>query len=396
MKHSQHKLCFTVLIVCLGFTACKKTVDPRTELVFGTVCTVNAYEDGTEKLYGELFSCLNRLDAEFSTTRADSEVSKINDAAGSNAIQVSQDVLYITGVSLAYASLTGGAFDPTIGPVVKLWGINTDHARVPSQKELNDALPLVNWHNVTLSGTSVFLQKKGMRLDFGGIVKGFAADKLVDILRTHKVKRAVIDLGGNIYVYGKKKDNTLWRVGIKNPDDPSGLPAVVLALQNSTVVTSGVYERFFIQDGIRYHHIINPKTGYPVDNGLTSVSIISESSTAADALSTSLFILGPDKGFALLKSFAAQAAEAGNSGKKKQDEIINDGMGTWLFTGIPSPQNEEPALTPAGTPSLSSVPGIPSAVSAVFISDKEKVLASEELKSVLEIKNSSFAPAEFR
>jgi len=365
---------------------CKRTVQAPAEAVFGTVCTINAFDDGTEELYGKLFSCLNEIDRKFSTTRAESEISLINAAAGEQAVQVTPDVLYIIRTALAYASLTGGAFDPTIGPVVTLWGINTDHARIPSQIELETALHLVDWHQVTVNGSSVFLQKKGMKLDLGGIVKGYAADELVGILKKERVKRAVIDLGGNIYVYGRKKDGTPWRVGVKNPDDPSGEPAVILTLQNSSVVTSGVYERFFIQDGVRYHHIIDPKTGYPVDNGLTSVTIVCESSTAADALSTSLFILGPEKGFALLKKIAAQPVGA----QQNTETETSDGMGTWLFTGTPDEKTEEPAVTAAGTPVLSRIPGLDSSVSAIFISSDKKISASENLEPVLQLNSSDY------
>ena len=388
------RLTSAILICTAAFFAvsCKKVVGARTQLVFGTVCTVNAYTDGTAKLYDELFACLNTLDKEFSANRDDSEVAKINTAAGIQPVQVTPDVLYITKIALSYASLTGGAFDPTIGPVVKLWGINTDHARVPSKEELAQALPLVNWQNVTVKDDTVFLREKGMKLDFGAIVKGYAADRLAAILKARKVKRAVIDLGGNVYVYGKKEDGSAWRVGIKNPGNPEGAPALVLSLQNSSVVTSGVYERFFIQDGIRYHHIIDPKTGYPVNNGLTSVSIICESSTAADALSTSLFILGPDKGFNLLSTFSVSASPS--QGKKKTDTV--DGMGMWLFTGNPDSAGQTAPVTAEGTPVLAPVSGLTKAVSAVFVTEDKKIFASEDLEPVLEVKDESFGTPAYR
>ena len=288
-----------IALICF-FTGCtKSTVPLRTEQVLGTVCTINAYDDGTKTLYDELFSRLHEIEDEFSVNKATSEVSKVNDAAGDHPVAVTGDVLYVIKEALQYAKISNGAFDPTIGPLVKLWGINTDHARVPSQREIDGALPLVNWRDVVITGDSsadggtVFLKKRGMSIDLGGIAKGYAADEMTRIFKSHGVVRAVVDLGGNIYMYGTKKDNAPWKVGVKDPDDDEGTPALVLSLVgNTTVVTSGVYERYFIQDGIRYHHILDTKTGFPAQSGTLSSTIITDSSIDADALSTIAFILG--------------------------------------------------------------------------------------------------------
>ena len=148
------------------FAACKNTEGPRTELVFGTVCTVNAFEAGTTQLYNQLFSRLHELDEKFSTTISSSEIEKINANAGEQAVEVSEEVLAVLKIALSFSKITEGAFDPTIGPVVKLWGINTDHAQVPSKQELAKALSLVDWQLVQFDGNKVFLPKKGMRLDF--------------------------------------------------------------------------------------------------------------------------------------------------------------------------------------------------------------------------------------
>jgi FAD:protein FMN transferase len=300
---------FLVICVFLSFSSCSApAADAHSELVLGTVCTVNAFHDGSKSLYEKLFSRLRKIDADFSVNRIDSQVSKINAGAGRYSVQVSDDVYLVIKQALYYADLSEGAFDPTIGPLVKLWGINTDHARVPAKVEITEILPLVNWRDVEMNDSlhSVYLKKAGMSLDLGGIAKGYAADELVRILFAHKIKRAVIDLGGNIYVFGTKKDGSLWRVGIKDPENDTGDPALALSLKNSTIVTSGVYERFFIENGVRYHHILDPKTGYPADTGLLSSTVVCESSIAADALSTTVFVLGKDRGFALLSALDAQ------------------------------------------------------------------------------------------
>lgn len=354
MKYFSNQVAaISIVLAGLVFFSCSQVTEPRTEMVMGTVCTVNAYSDGTAKLYDALFDRLHKIEDDFSVNISTSQVSAVNEAAGLRAVPVSSDVLYVVRTALKYAELTGGAFDPTVGPLVKIWGINTDHARVPSQQEISAALALINWRDVVLtenddgSGT-VMLRRPGMSLDLGGIVKGYSADELTAILKARNVKRAIIDLGGNIYVFGTKKDGSLWKVGVKNPSAPEGNPALVLSLANSTVVTSGVYERFFIQNGVRYHHILDTKTGSPARTGLLSSTIVCESSIAADALSTSVFVLGEEKGMALL-----QEIEEGRA---------------------------------AGT-KFAEVPGLHARVSAVFIAEDGSVTASKSLEGVLQVNN---------
>ncbi len=271
-----------------------------TTQLLGTFCTVNLYEDGSNRLYQMLFERLDEIDSEFNLNNPDSELNKINNAAGVSEVQVGDDLALVLETALYYAQKSDGAFDPTIGPLVRLWGINTPDAKVPSQDEIENALSLVDWKKVQLkksnAKTTVFLEQPGMILDLGGIAKGFAADELCLILQEKKVRRAIIDLGGNILVWGSKKDEAPWKVGIKNPCDQTLEPPVVLKVRGGTsVVTSGLYERYFEQDGNIYHHILNPKTGYPMQNGILSSTVVSPSSMTADALSTTSFLLGPEE-----------------------------------------------------------------------------------------------------
>ena len=295
---------FTLLVSCA-----KKNEPARAEYVLGTLCTVNLFEDGTDTLYDALFSRLRQLDDNFSTTNPKSFVSAVNAAAGKHPVFVGKDVFTVLKKALEIAELTDGAFDPTIGPLVTLWGINTEHTHVPSQAELSKVLALIDYKKIILNehNTTAFLSSENMALDLGGIAKGYAADELVKILRSHAVKRAIIDLGGNVYVFGKKIDGKPWNVGIKNPEAPSGEPLLALRIPEKSVVTSGVYERFFEQNGIRYHHILSGKTGFPVQNGLRSVTVISASSMTADALSTGCFVLGKEKGLALAEWLGVDA-----------------------------------------------------------------------------------------
>ena len=293
--------------ICLAFVflffSCSGKIEPRTQTAMDTLCTVNAFEDGTKKLYDEIFERLAQIEKEFSATLPDSEISQINSMAGISAVQTNEEVLNVMDFALKTAWISDGAFTPAAGPLVDLWGINTDHQRIPSQAEINKALELVDFGCVGLSRDSVFLRKAGMKVNLGGIVKGFAADEVCKILKKHNVKKAVVDLGGNIYVYGKKSDGSKWTVGIKNPDSPSSAPLLRLCINENSVVTSGSYERFFEADGKKYHHIFNPATGFPADSGIVSATVISPSSIAADALSTATFVLGVEKSFKLLDKF---------------------------------------------------------------------------------------------
>lgn len=293
-----------IFFITSMFVSCYQIESPRTEKLLGTVCSVNAYSDGTKKLYDELFNRLRKINSEFNIYSAESELSKVNSNAGEQAVEVSEDVFYLVKKSLEYYQLSEGAFNIAVGPLVKLWGINSQNnfapENLPKEAEIRNALNLINPKNIDLipSGSSnekskIFLKEKGMKLDLGGIVKGYATDELVKILKNNNVKKAIIDLGGNVFLYGEKFKGKKWNVGIKNPHDKLGQAALILSVDgNKTVVTSGKYERFFEKDGKQFHHILDPKIGRPVESSLASVTIISDSSCYADALSTSAFVLG--------------------------------------------------------------------------------------------------------
>lgn len=308
LKHLIVCLTFSLFVLPLFFSCKKEALPAQTQLHLGTVCTINLFESGTTDLYSKMFQRLKAIEQVFSVKLAHSTLSQVNQAAGIAAVVVPQEVIFVLQEALRIAERTGGAFDPTIGPLVDLWDIGGDNSLVPSQEEIDHARSLVDWRLVEIDpvASTVYLPRQGMALDLGGIAKGFAADQLVAMAQEEGVQRALFDLGGNIYAYGTKEDGSSWRVGIKNPASPAGSPALALSVRNRSVVTSGMYERFFEQDGIRYHHILNPATGFPVWNDVQSVTIVSESSLLADALSTSVFILGKERGLRLLESEAAE------------------------------------------------------------------------------------------
>ena len=298
--------------------SCSQTEPSRAEFALGTVCSVNLYEHGSKNLYDEIFNKLREIENLMSVNISSSDISRINAAAGKEPINVSEETFSVIKNAVYFARLSGGAFDPSIGPVVSLWGIGSGSEHIPGRQEIEKLLPLVNWRNIELheDTRSVFLTEIGMALDVGAIAKGYAADAAAEIVKSAGTKRALIDLGGNIIIAGIKPDKSPWKVGVQNPFKQRGESIGYLQItmpQNTslplkTIVTSGVYERFFEKDGIRYHHIFSPSLGYPVQNGLLSVTVTADISMDADALSTAAFVLGYEKSADLIDSLAGAEA----------------------------------------------------------------------------------------
>jgi FAD:protein FMN transferase len=290
----------TMLVSC----APRKTSDiVKSEFVLGTACTIRVAHGGSAALLDEAYARLHRLEAEISATVPTSEISRANAEAGLRPVAIGPDARAIIARDLVYARASRGAFDPSVGPLVKLWAIGFgrekgSEADLPAAMDIEKARGLVGWNDVVLdegAGT-VFLRRKGMALDLGSGTKGYAADRVVEILARGGADSAVIDLGGNIFVMGAKPDGKPWRVGLQNPEGSRGSYIGIATLVNKTMVTSGVYERFFFHEGKRYHHILNTRSGYPVENGLVSVTIIAAKSFDADGLTTMLFALGLEQG----------------------------------------------------------------------------------------------------
>lgn len=200
----------------------------------------------------------------------------LNDAAGKEYVSLGEDTLYVLDKAKQYSEISKGAFDVTIGPLVKSWGVFTDNPKVPSKTEIDDLLNLVNYKdiNIDFENSKAMLAKQGQIVDLGGIAKGFAADEAVEIYKKHGVKSAMISLGGNILTLGAKPDGRPWNVGIRNPRGKDSSYIGIVSVKDKAVVSSGDYERFFKKDGVRYHHILDPKTGYPANTGLIGTTII--------------------------------------------------------------------------------------------------------------------------
>jgi len=301
----------------VAFAACKPASrGPESQYALGTFCTINLFDKGNNKLYSQVFGRIHYLEGIFSANQEGTDLDKVNKNSGINPVKVKPELLVVLEKALEYAEKSGGAFDPTIGPLVKLWGIGTDEGRVPERDEIIKALELVNYRDCEINReeSTVFLKRAGMALDLGAIAKGYAADEAARLLANEGVDSGIIDLGGNIFAMGEKKESggrgAYWRVGVQDPRADRGNYIGVLSVKNKSVVTSGTYERFFEKDGKRYHHIFSigqqsdglqsEESGFPVDNSLLSVTIVADESIDADALSTAAFALGWEKGRELI------------------------------------------------------------------------------------------------
>ena len=258
-----------------------------------TAITLKVYGSKRVVVLKKLEDKINELDEMLSTGKETSEVSRLN---RSGVAVLSPTVANLVKRSLDIYKKTDGLFDITIYPLMELWGFPTKNYKVPSEKEIEEKLKLVGSDKIDFNEETrkISFKNKGMEIDFGGIGKGYITDELVKILTDEKVESAIINLGGNVFGFRKKPDGSLWNIAIRDPNEPDKYMAAI-RLEDSAVITSGGYERYFEENGIIYHHILDPRTGKPSESGLKSVSIISKDGTLADALSTSLFIMGEEK-----------------------------------------------------------------------------------------------------
>lgn len=257
-----------------------------------TAIGLKVYGSKREEVLKKLENRINELDELLSTGKETSEVSRLN---RSGKAVLSKITANLVKRSLEIYQKTDGLFDITIYPLMELWGFPSKNYKVPSDKEIKEKLKDVGSDKIIFdeAGGEISFKNRGMEIDFGGIGKGYITDELVKILTEEKVESAIINLGGNVFGFKKKPDGSLWNVAIRDPNEPDKYMAVI-KLEDSAVITSGGYERYFEKDGVTYHHILDPRTGKPSNSNLKSVSIVSKDGTLADALSTSLFIMGEE------------------------------------------------------------------------------------------------------
>lgn len=330
-------LLLAALAVC-GLTGCGGTRDPDEAqesiqvIAMDTAMVLTAYGKESTRAVYDAEEEVRRLDALLSRTSGSSEISMLN-GAGGEMVPVGAEICTLIQMAGDFTEATGGAFDITIAPVVSAWGFTTDSYQVPDREALQTLLESVGMEHVHLSGGSARLDP-GTMIDLGGIAKGYTADRVAEIFQEHAVPRGKVELGGNILVIGDKPDGTAWRVGVqdpKHPDEADGL-VCVLNLTDAFAVTSGSYQRYFEQDGKRYHHIIDPATGCPADSGLTSVTVVADSArgngTMCDALSTALFVMGEDKALDFWRSgvYDFQLVLVTEDGRVVVTEGLKDGF----------------------------------------------------------------------
>lgn len=273
----------------------------RSEAMLHTAVQIKIYhpDEIAQPAMDEAFEYMEKMEALMSTNKKGSDVYNINQAAGVEPVEVSAETFTVIKRALEIAEESGGLFDITIGPLTNLWAIGSEDARVPSQAEIDQVLGLIDYNKVVLDeeNQTVMLEDKGMALELGGISKGYIGSGVVDILAKHGVTTAIINLGGNVAVMGTSPSNsTGWNVGVQDPDETRGEVVGASRMKDGAVVTSGIYERTLQVDDKVYHHILDPRTGYPLETDLSGVTIFAPSSFEGDAYSTAIFMMGKDKG----------------------------------------------------------------------------------------------------
>ncbi len=282
-----------VFLILIFLTSCKAAKTSDSFSAMNTFMTVSVYAPAKKGkvLCKKIHSRIDELEAVLSTTLLESDVHKLNNKKQLD-FPVNKDLLTLLDFSREINKQTFGAFNPALYPVIREWGFTTGNYKIPDSSRLETLLANTDFSKIIFDENKVLLEF-GMELDFGAVGKGYACDQAIEILKSNGVQSALLYFGGNIQTLGTKPDGSLWRVGIKNPWNNDS--AVSLKVESKAVVTSGGYERFFELDGKRYIHIFDPKTGRPSQNDLESVTIVCESGTYADALSTALFVMGKEK-----------------------------------------------------------------------------------------------------
>lgn len=270
----------------------------------GTLVTVTLPEE-SEDVADDIFSLIYGIEREISFHLEDSLISQVNSASGICPVALPDDVYALVKASVEMAYQTEGAFNPALGPVTALWAMGTEEARIPEKEEIAAALPLTDYTAIEFSDEerSVFLPLPGMALDLGGVGKGYAADKVRELLQERGVESAIVNIGGNVLAYGRGEGGRDWKIGLRNPFGGGESAFRSVDAADACVITSGVYQRYIEKDGVRYHHILSSRTGYPADSDIVSASIISSSGTLGDMLSTAVLASGSEKAMSLASEY---------------------------------------------------------------------------------------------
>ena len=298
------------VVLIAGMTAlllmgCERKVEPlsKSDFMLNTFVTVTLYDKDDPKILNECLDICRSYENVFSKTIEGSEVYEINHRpAQESSVKLSPDMAALLSKGLYYSRISGGDFDITVEPLSSLWDFTAPNPVVPPSDEISAAVKKVGYQNLKLDDDTLTFLSPDTSIDFGAIAKGYIADRMKDYLLEQGVRSAVINLGGNVLCVGNKPDGSPFKIGLQKPYADRNETIETLNIEDMSVVSSGVYERHFVKDGVNYHHILNPRDGYPYDNGLVSVTILSKLSVDGDALSTTCFSMGLEKGMELLNS----------------------------------------------------------------------------------------------
>ncbi|HWP97138.1 MAG TPA: FAD:protein FMN transferase [Syntrophomonadaceae bacterium] len=309
------KYIYALLILSLSVfsTACNRsslTPVKSEDFALGTIIDQEVYGANAQKASDEVSARIKELEALWTINSPGGDINKLNSNAGQGYVALNPETISILKEARKISDLSGGAaFDITVAPLVKAWGIGTDNPQVPADEVVKKLVSLVNYKDVQIDEetNSTSLKKEGQMVDLGGIAKGYIGDRAIEIYKKNGITSAFANLGGNVVVLGNKPDGSPWKIGIQNPRGQNSEIVGVVEVADKAVVTSGDYQRYFMKDGKRYCHIIDPHTGYPIDSGLMSVTIIAPSSADADGLAKAI-VLGLDKGMEIVKSYGKAEA----------------------------------------------------------------------------------------
>lgn len=286
-------LLFLCLLTGCGETGEQEKKATREIFAMDTIMQLTVYGDNGEEAITEAARFIQLLDRLFSVTQNGSDISKINSAKGKPVI-VAKETYELIQRSKEYSEQTGGVFDISTYPLVKAWGFTKEKQRVPSKAAREEAVEKIDYRKIHCLPEYQIQLEAGMEIDLGAVAKGYAAQNIIDMWKKRGVTSAILSLGGNVQTIGRKSDGSQYEVGITNPQDGTSLYGS-LSVEDKAVVTSGIYQRNFEEDGVLYHHIMDVSTGMPADNTLASVTVIGNDGTEADALATALFVMGEEK-----------------------------------------------------------------------------------------------------
>ena len=297
----------TIISGCSSNESNRSSTEPLSKSTFllNTIVTITIYDSNDESVLEGAFDLCKKYENIFSRTSSDSELYQLNEGSlekKENGYEVSDELSQLIQAGLTYGKLSNGSFDIAIEPVSSLWDFTAEDPQIPDDSIIQSKLPLVNYQDVTVIGNQIKFAKEGMGLDLGAIAKGYIADQIKNYLLENDVNSAMINLGGNVLCVGTKPNGAPFNIGIQKPFADRNETVAVMELKDVSVVSSGIYERYFTKDDKFYHHILNPKTGYPYETDLVAVTIISDKSVDGDGLSTSCFALGLEEGMKLINS----------------------------------------------------------------------------------------------